>query len=481
MSDSLALLIGIERYQGPGLASAPHAASDAAAMARALDALGVPADARTVLFDAQATRTAVTSRLRKLAKSPPKAKSLLVWVGGLMFHEDGENFLACHDTQADDLAETSVALRELFAALKQAGCAQTVVFLDPRGGTPAAAFDVPALADVRGMAVFCSHGESEASHLSGSLKAGIWAHHIAEAFAGVAPMALEEGGLLTAVSLQAHLLREVPRTLRTTYREAPEQTPTVFGKLEKVVLANVAAIVPAEQPVADPRLLPLKRGVLRGETRGRVKSLGGYRKFHRLPDRINEGSRRFVAELAAADVQADVDQFYAAIRELLGYKRRDVEGSADRGSGFVRTPDFEYSVSVHLDDEDPTAIVWRREVGGIRNPEVVLGGPFQQVFGEQFDTLVFEFTRPFDLEAWVDRIEEEVPPGVKLRCAPDCSSCDVTVAGFVGIVRLLRDRVEVHGQKTPTSRGLVEAFLQFQDRFSGRRDLQELPLLPGPS
>ena len=30
---------------------------------------------------------------------------------------------------------------------------------------------------------------------------------------------------------------------------------------------------------------------------------------------------------------------------------------------------------------------------------------------------------------------------------------------FRGIVRLYRDRVEVHAQKTPTSKGLVEAFL----------------------
>ena len=116
----------------------------------------------------------------------------------------------------------------------------------------------------------------------------------------------------------------------------------------------------------------------------------------------------------------------------------------------------------------------------IRNPEVVLSGPFAKVLGDQFDSLVFEFTKPFDIESWVDRIEEEVPEGVKLRCAPDCSSCDVVVAGFTGVVRLFRDHVEVQGGRSATSKGLVEAFLQFQDRFSGKSGLEELPLLPPP-
>jgi hypothetical protein len=468
MSQTAALIIGIETYL-EGLAMAPHAASDALALARVISGETM------VLTEAQATRTAILSRLRKLAKSPPER--LLVWFGGLAFHEDGDEFLACHDTLADDKAETALPVRELVKALRAIPAKQSLLLLDLRGGA-GASLEVDALADAS-VNVLVAHGPGESSHVSGSLKASLFAHLVTQAFAGQAPLALEEGGVLTTTSLLAHLHRELPRLLRATYREAPPQTPVYFG--EPLPLADVAEAMPDEQAVADPRLMPLKRGVLRGETRQRVKSLGGYRKFHRLPDRINDSSRRFVGELAAPDIQSDVDQFYASIRELLGYKRRDVEGSADRGSGFVRTPDFEYSVSVDLAEDDPTVAVLRREVGGIQNPEVVLSGPFQQVFGDQFDTLVFEFLRPFDLEAWIDRIEEQMPEGVKLRCAPDASSVEVTLPGVAGLVRLLRDRVEVQatGPRGPSSRSLVDAFLAFQDHFHGRSDLQELPLLQG--
>jgi hypothetical protein len=471
MADRFALVIGLDTPH------APHAESDALAFSRALLALGFAPDAVTTLTGTQATRTAIESRLRKLAKAPP-GDQLALFHAGPGFEEDGLGYLACHDTQEDDRADTSLPLQALLDAASRAGSRRVALFLDVRGeGFPLA--PVEAFCAARPAAVcFVSRGEKEQSHVSGSLKSSIWAHLVTEAFAGRAPRALE-GELLAAASLQAYLELELPRLLRATFREAPPQSPALFGPSGggRVVLADVAAVAGGDRPTADPRLQPLKRGSLRGEAAGKVKSLTGFRKFHRLPERVNASSRKFVADLAHDDVKQDVDEVYAAVRENLGYKRRDVEGSADRGTGFVRTPDFEYSVSVDLAEDDPTAVVWRREVAGIKAPEVVMGRPFQQVFGGVFDTLVFEFTRPFDLEAWVDRIEDELPEGVKVRTSSDCSCCDVHVRGKACVVRLYRDRVEITGQKTPGSKGLVEAFLSFQDLFAGRRDLQELPLL----
>jgi hypothetical protein len=483
MADRLALVIGVESYQDAALPAAAHAESDAGAFARALEPLGFGRDSQVFLVGSQATRTAIESRLRKL-KAQPGAGDLLVFFAGLGFRAGGHDYLACYDSQADDLADTSVSLPSLLDALRGSHCLRLALFLDARAGLPGEPLSLQALADFFGRtpasACFVSCADGETSHTSGALKAGVWAHHVIEALTGKASLALEGGRLLTADSLQAHLVQEIPRTLRTTFREAPPQTPELFApSSERFVIADVAALVDASAPTADPRLQPLKRGSLRNEAQAKVKSLTGYRKFHRVPDRVNAGARKFVAELAAEDVKADVDAVYAAVREQMQYKRRDVEGSADRGTGIVRTPDFEYSVSVDLADDDPSNVVWRREVSGIRNPEVVLGKPFGTVFGEVFDTLVFEFTRPFDLEAWVDHIEDEMPAGVKLRTASDCSSCDVTVQGFTGVIRLFRDRVEIHGRKTPSSRGLVEAFLHFQDLFANRRDVQQLPLLGG--
>lgn len=478
MPERRAILIAVDSFQDSAMPPAPHAESDAQALALALEPVGYPREGQLVLLGAQATATAIASRLRKLAKSAPAPEAMLVSYAGHGFTADGVAYLACGDTQADDLAETSLPLKTLLSALAATKVPFSLL-LDLRAGLQAEAFAFAPLEAffAKHPACVClvSGGDGEKGHSSGSLKAGIWASHVLEAFQGKAARALE-GTRLTAAALQTHLEQEVPRTLRTTFRAAPAQVPTLIGN-EDFLLADVAPVMGLGQPTADPRLQPLRRGTLRSETTSRIKTLSGYRKFHRLPDRVDARARKFVGELAAEDVKTDVDAMYAAIREVMGYKRRDVEGSSDGNTGFVRTPDFEYSIGVDLGESDPSTVIWRREVGNIREPAVVLGKPFQQVFGPVFDTLAFEFARPFDLETWVDCIEDEVPKGVKLRCASDCSTCDVMVAGFSGIVRLLRDRVEVQGQQTPGSKSLVEAFLHFQDLFSGRRDLEQLPLL----
>jgi hypothetical protein len=490
MADRLALVIAVETYQDAAVPPAALAEADGAAFAQLLEPLGFAREHQVVLLGSQATRTAVASRLRKLLKGTGECEALFVFYAGHGFTADGEGYLTGYDSQLDDLPDTSIALADLIDVLSASRCGRVALFLDARAGLPADALPpdgdphLPAeplagsFGSGAGRACFTSCRPGEESQAAPALKGGVWAHHLREALAGLAPRALEDCRLLTADSLQGYLEQEVPRTLRSQFKDLRRQTPCLYAPAgQRFVVADLSPVLArGVQPTADPRLQPLKRGSLRAESTARVKALSGYRKFHRLPDRVNASSQKFVAELAAEDVRADVDAYYAAVREHLGYKRRDVESSSDRGSGFVRTPDFEYSVSVEMAADDPQVVVWRREVTNIRTPEVVLSPEFGRVFGGLFDTLVFEFVRPFDLEAWVDRVEDEMPAGVKVRCASDCSSCDVSVAGNASVIRLRGDRVEIQGGKTPTSKGLVEAFLRFQDLFAGQRDLQALPL-----
>ncbi len=451
---------------------APFAEVDAQAFARAVIAAGLPDRNVCTLIGSGATRTAITSRLRKLSKLPP-FETLIVFCSTAGFTEHGAAFLACHDTQDDDRSETSLALQDWLQALEKIPCRRLVLFLDVRGeGVPLQ--PVEAFFTGRpGRVGFLSHREQEQSHVSGSLKSGIWARHVIEAVSGQAPRALEQG-TLTARSLQAYLQRELPGSLRGAFREAPPQTPLCFTVDPTMSVLQLDGLASA----ADPRLQPLQRGTLRGETIVKVKSLLGFRKYHRVPERANASTRKFVTELAHEELQQDVETIYTSIRESLGYKRREVDSSAERGLGVVRTPDFEYVVAVELVDDDPTSVIWRREIMGIRNPQVVLSRPFQKIFSGLFDTLVFEFAAPFNLESWIDLVEEAVPPEVRLRTSSDGSCCEVQLRGKTTLVRLFRDRIEIQGEKSPGSNGLIEAFLSFQDLFAQRRELQSLPLLP---
>jgi hypothetical protein len=481
-----AFLIAAGVYQDEALSSLPHADADATALARALEALGFAREHQVLLSGAQATRTAAESKLRRLTAALGPGDALYAYCAGHAFTHADQTYLTCADSQADDLPATSLPLRSILDALAAAAAGgTTVLLLDAPGiGLPVGPELTPGphepevrdfftAANAVGL-TSCRPGEG--SHSSGRLKHGIWAYHLLEALTGDAPRALEGGRLLTASSLQAHLVTEVERTLRKTFQDARTQTPCLYAPAgRRFVIADLAPLLAGREGNADPRYQQLKRGSLHTETTAKVKSLSGFHRFHHVPERVTPWARQFVAEAAAEDVKADVDAVYSAIRERLGYKRRDVEAGVEPGCGFVRTPDFDYQVGVTLADEDPTTVIWRREVVHIRTPEVVLGEGFQSIFGGSFDTLLFQFAGPFDVRAWVDRVEDEAPEGVQLRCASDCSLCEISAAGFPGTIRLRPDRVEIQGRRSLRSADLAEALLRFQDLFAGA-EMKGLPL-----
>jgi hypothetical protein len=163
------------------------------------------------------------------------------------------------------------------------------------------------------------------------------------------------------------------------------------------------------------------------------------------------------------------------VREQFGYKRKDVDASAERdGMGFIRTPDFEYTVSVGVNPDDPSEVVWRREVGRLTDPAFVRSEGFAAVFGSMFDRLVFEFAVPVDVAEFVDRIEDAPPEGVKVTVASGADAAEIRLAGFAGRVTLTRDAVEIGGRAGATA-GLLDQFLTFLRKFAGIGEPKALP------
>src|SRR5437867_452548 len=99
---------------------------------------------------------------------------------------------------------------------------------------------------------------------------------------------------------------------------------------------------------------------LTGETRRRVKDLPAFRKTHRIPDRVDSASSRFVHELAADDLRADLDAVFAAVRTAFGYQRRQTKAAHEAGYSSLRTPDFDYTIAADLAHDDPAVLVLQR-------------------------------------------------------------------------------------------------------------------------
>jgi hypothetical protein len=485
VANRAAVVVAVENFFeiGPPL---PYAASDAAELVRTLPAAGYDAAKCLLLTGTRTTQAVINAHLKRLPKLLGPVDSLLVFIATRGFHlKTKTGYLACADTIASDPAATAISVAELAAALRKVRCPEVTLLLDVEA--------VPALAEAPELKPGLVEGEleelfresypfaclvscrpGERSLESGQLRRGIWRHHVLEVFAGKVRRCVTADGTLTAAALYDYLADAVPRTLRRHYDTHHEQTPLLLG--ETFSAAVIAEFAPPCHPGAEwLDASRLKRVVLRAESHGRVKELAGFRKTHTLPERANEWARKFVHRIGAADIQADLDAMFTRLREAFGYKRKDLDVATDRdGVGFIRTPDFEYTVSLDVNPDQPADVIWRRELSRLASVELIHSPPFRDVFGSRFDKLVFEFATPVDVAEWVDRLEEQPLEGVKVRVASDSGTATIALAGFRGHIHLTRHAVTIDGP--PGDPGsLLAQFLVFLQKFRGIGEPTMLP------
>src|SRR5262249_44723146 len=144
------------------------------------------------------------------------------------------------------------------------------------------------------------------------------------------------------------------------------------------------------------------------------------------------------------------------------------------GLGFIRTPDFEYTVSLSVNPDEPTEVIWRREVGRLSSPEFVGSPGFQAIFGSMFDRLVFEFVQPVGVGEFVDRIEGAPAEGVRLGVTSDANAAEIALAGFEGRITVTPAAVTIQG-RAGNSASLLQQFLAFLRKFSGLGEAKALP------
>jgi hypothetical protein len=459
-----AILIGVDGADG--LPACAFAADEVRSLAGRLEGVGFAKAQQTILAGPSATKSAAESRLRRLGKSLLPDDVVWFVFAGPAFSENGRGFLACSDTLEDDRAATALAIADIIQFLA-ANCATVRLLLDAPGLNDN---ELSELFPTTGTAVgLTACEEGEPSHSASGRR--LWLQLVGDALAGHAPAAVA-GNLLKADLLHDWSLKELPRSIRKTITAPKAQSPGLFGPPD-AVLATVKAN--AKKPAPQLNLKQLRRIVFRGEARSKVKDLSGFQKSFKLPEAATPSAQKWIYRLATDDLKAEVEETYNALREQLGFKRKDLESTIGaEGIGFVRTPSFDFSVSVSLDSDDPSSVIWRREVSQVSDADILRSEGFRQVFGGRLETLQFDFEKPIDVDELVDRIEDDPPPGVNVRVASDGSTCDVTVRGFAGRVHVERSSLRVEGPPGLTPESLVEQFFAFQRQFGGKKGLPAL-------
>lgn len=435
-----AVLVGVESRLLGELQGPPYAVSDVLALAEVLKELGYEGDALSVHVGDLANREAVESRIRSVAnRLIAEPGRLFVYLAGAGFSRNGRNFLVCQDTPPDDPEGSALDLGEMLRNLRKARRSQVQIYLDCgrgdalEGSSASVGARSPvsekmierSLRRVEHVVVFGASRLSQRSFADARQERGIWAGHLIEALSGRAPEILTGRGILTDDALQNYLADRVPRTMRDTFTDRrKKQTPWRIGATEtSFEVADVSPLLQDTAATRSPLQAAVKDIALCREERVRVKTLSGFKAgIHHLPRWTNHQAEQFVAKIALGEIEQDLSATFAEIRQNLTYRRKQIEvHPPGGGEASIRTPDFQYTVSVSL-DEDPAVVVLTRELSDIRRPEILGTEGLAQTFDAVFDSVRLSFDRSIPVEELIDLAESHRLP---VSYPHDCSSCTI--------------------------------------------------------
>lgn len=470
MSTPWAFIIGIDQYAEKAFGVVPYAEVAAKAVSESLTRLGLPARQQFLHVGPHATLARLKSALRKFRKRLPEQAELLLYFAGRTFSHQGKTYLAGWDSWTADLPGTSLPLAELVAEWQSRKPESIVVLLEagsggdwPRQLQPH--WDKEQLAQLFGsterLGCFTASEQFEPAFAAAAKQLPLWTSLLIDTLQANLTVADSEGQI-TARAFQELTETELPRLIRRHLEPGLEQWPELFcADPQGLVIARLDP----EQTANRWTAAQLARVVFRQQSITKVKELSGFRKSFQLPNTASASSRKFIARTAVPDIKAELESVYDLSREEFGYHRKDLEMAAeDEGFGFLRSPDFEYTVAIELDEENPSQLHWRREVGRFADPNFVKSSGFAAVFGQRFDEMSFEFEKPIDVGDWIDRLDEHPPADARVRPNPDGTECEITLAGFTGQIILDRKTITIRGGPADPS-GLLQLFLRFLGTF----------------
>jgi hypothetical protein len=173
----------------------------------------------------------------------------------------------------------------------------------------------------------------------------------------------------------------------------------------------------------DPVLLT--RASFLGFDHGSIKRLSGWRPNHSVPKEHSSYTRAFVQRISEQEIKERLEQFHSAIKDAFAYKRKQIETSTGPGFASCKTPDFDLEISVAIDPEDASRYMETVSVFGIHDHRILESDAFANVYDRKFSEVHFEYSRPFDMHAVIDAIEECNEPNLRLHYPPDTSQCTI--------------------------------------------------------
>jgi hypothetical protein len=209
------------------------------------------------------------------------------------------------------------------------------------------------------------------------------------------------------------------------------------------------------------------------QRRVKLKSLFGWKKGDKIPDRVSDFSQSLIARCAAEELKKDLDDVYDKLKAAFGFTRRElVAAEAEDGAGTIITPHFNYSVTVAHNPDDLDEAIWTRTVDAIKTPAQISSEAFAAAFNGVFNTLAFMLPSKVSVEEFIDEVEAAKIPGVIVRYDRDATFCELQLPDAAGVITLHSKSLSiVHKQRT-------EILALLQSFESIRRLVEDYKLSP---
>lgn len=205
---------------------------------------------------------------------------------------------------------------------------------------------------------------------------------------------------------------------------------------------------------------------LLSEHKRALKSLSGFRKHHRIPEKGNVVSDEFLSSIAMEDLNEDLDSTFSKLRSEFGFKRKQLKAIEPIDNfGEIETPGFTYEVSVATIEGEGNNVLWRRAISRIEEADSVSGSEFNKVFGQQFNSLEISLKNPICVEDVIDEVEDCEDPSVKVDYEKDASWCRIEFRGRHQSIHVEAEKIRVNSAVEVSPANLIDTFLTAHAQF----------------
>lgn len=196
-----------------------------------------------------------------------------------------------------------------------------------------------------------------------------------------------------------------------------------------------------------------------GEYEGLVKRFSGFDKSrHTAPKFASDRAQQFLARLAEPELVDWSEELFAAYREAMKYRRKDISLVVEGGIARIESKDFVLERRYSLIEDSPESYLVETELLNASSLELLEHEPFNQATGSLFERMRCLFKREVSVESMVDGIEDCSESQVSVDYPSTCEYCEARIEGLEPVFRFDSASLEIRFRSYGVPLQMIQAY-----------------------